>query len=201
LDAAQELLDTAQANLIVVLLSRTGATASAAAYARAALADTGLAVRRWEEVNDFYANTVALYERQFAVLQIIILFMVLLGVSNAVNMGVFERTSEFGTMRALGNRGRFVVALVLTECLLLGLAGAAVGVIAGTLSASAISVIGIPMPPPPNSNVGYTARIMLLPVSILQAFAIGALSTLLAGVMPAFRTRRFSVVDALRAAN
>ena len=38
----------------------------------------------WEQLNDFYANTVQLYERQFAVLKAIILFMVILGVLNAV---------------------------------------------------------------------------------------------------------------------
>ena len=62
--------------------------------------------------------------RELAVLRLIVLVMVVLGVANAVNMGVFERMGEFGTMRALGNRGRFVVGLILSECLLLGLAGA-----------------------------------------------------------------------------
>ena len=39
-------------------------------------------------------------------LQLIILAMVLLSVMNTVNMTVFERDGEFGTMRALGNRGK-----------------------------------------------------------------------------------------------
>lgn len=199
--AAQELLDTADANLVVVLLDRTERTAAAATAARAALAGTGLAVKRWEEINDFYANTVALYDRQFAVLRLIILFMVLLGVANAVNMSVFERTSEFGTMRALGNRSRFVTALVLIECLILGLAGAAAGVVLGSLLAAVVSWVGIPMPPPPNSNAGYTARIVLLPAIAAQAFVIGAVATLLSGVIPALRARRLAIVDALRAAH
>ncbi len=47
--------------------------------------------------------------------------MVLLSVANTVNMSVFERIGEFGTMRALGNRGRQVFALILIESVLLGL--------------------------------------------------------------------------------
>jgi putative ABC transport system permease protein len=201
LAAAQELLATADANLIVVLLDQTDKTEAAAAAARAALVSTGLAVKRWEEINDFYANTVALYDRQFAVLRLIMLFMVLLGVANAVNMSVFERMSEFGTMRALGNRSGFVVALILAECLLLGLAGAIVGVLAGALLAQMISLIGIPMPPPPNSNSGYTARILLRPDITLQAFTVGSMAALLSGVIPALRARRVSIVDALRTAH
>lgn len=200
LAAAQQLLGTEDANLIVVLLDRTERTAAAAAAAAGVLTGSGLAVKRWEEINDFYANTVALYDRQFAVLRLIILFMVLLGVANAVNMSVFERMSEFGTMRALGNRSRFIVALVLTECLMLGLAGATAGVAAGVLLAGIASSIGIPMPPPPNSNAGYTAGIMVLPGIVAQAFLIGAAATLLSGVVPALRARRVAIVDALRTA-
>lgn len=201
LAAAQELLSTGDANLIVVLLDQTSRTAAAAAAAEGLLSGSGLAVRRWEEINDFYTSTVALYDRQFAVLRLIMLFMVLLGVANAVNMSVFERMSEFGTMRALGNRNRFVSALILTECLLLGVAGAAVGVLAGSLLAWLVSLVGIPMPPPPNSNAGYSARILLVPGLALQAFTIGAAAALLSGVIPTLRARRVAIVDALRTAH
>lgn len=200
LHAAQELLATSDANLIVVLLDRTERTAAAYEEVARAIGPRGLVVKRWEEVNDFYANTVALYDRQFAVLRIIILIMVVLGVANAVSMGVFERMSEFGTMRALGNRSRFVFALILGECLLLGIAGAAVGVIAGAIIALGASAIGIPMPPPPNSNVGYTAQIHVLPAVVMQALTVGVLATVLSGVLPALRARRVGIVDALRSA-
>jgi len=200
LAAAQDLLSTPDANLIIVLLERTESTLAAAQAVAALLQDKRLVVKRWEEINDFYANTVALYDRQFAVLRIIILVMVVLGVANAVNMSVFERTGEFGTMRALGNRGGFVVRLVMSECLLLGIIGALVGMAAGIVLATAISSIGIPMPPPPNSNVGYTARIMLRPEIVLQSALIGVAAAFLSGVAPALRMRRVAIVDALRAA-
>ena len=66
----------------------------------------GLEVKTWLELNDFYAKTVKMYDVQFGVLRIIILLMVLLSVVNSVNMSVFERVGEFGTMMALGNRSR-----------------------------------------------------------------------------------------------
>jgi putative ABC transport system permease protein len=200
LAAAQELLATQDANLIVVLLDRTERTDAAYQETAARVLPLQLTVKRWEEINDFYANTVALYDRQFAVLRLIVLVMVVLGVANAVNMGVFERMGEFGTMRALGNRGRFVVGLILSECLLLGLAGAAIGALVGSLLAGAISLVGIPMPPPPNSNVGYTAEIRLLPEIVAQAFAVGIVATVFSGVIPALRARRVAIVDALRTA-
>ena len=61
-----------------------------------------------------------------------------------------------------------------------------------------ISAVGIPMPPPPNANIGYTAFIRLLPMDIVSAALIGLVATCLAAVLPARRISRMHVVDALR---
>jgi putative ABC transport system permease protein len=198
LSAGQELLDTKGANLIIVSLKATVDTDSVAEkLARYGIAH-GMEVRTWRELNDFYSKTVQLYDRQFGVLRLIILVMVLLSVLNAVNMSIMERAGEFGTMRALGNRGRRVFGTVLLESLLLGTLGAVVGTVIGVLLALAISAIGIPMPPPPNSNLGYTAHIRIIPSVVAGAFLVGLAATVLASVPPAIRVSRMPVVDALR---
>jgi putative ABC transport system permease protein len=199
LPAAQELLDTKGVNVLVVSLRKTDDTARVAQALEASLPrEQRLEIRRWPELNDFYAKTVELYDLLFGVLQWIILAMVLLSVTNTVNMTIFERTGEFGTMRALGNRGRDVFLLVLTESAVLGLIGAALGVILGVYLAWLISAIGIPMPPPPNADIGYTARIRVVPSVVAGAFAIGLVATVLAAIAPALRVARVEVVEALR---
>jgi putative ABC transport system permease protein len=90
---------------------------------------------------------------QFAVLQPIILVMVLLSVANSVEMSIFERLGEFGTMKALGNRNSQVVQLIMTESILFGLLGSALGLGFGVLCAFIISAVGIRMLPPPNANL------------------------------------------------
>jgi putative ABC transport system permease protein len=201
LAAAQELLDTAGANLVVVSLRATADTSRIRAAIGAALADQRLEVRTWQQLSDFYDKTVKLYDRQFGVLQLIILAMVLLSVTNTVNMTIFERISEFGTVRALGNRSSYVIQLVLAECGLLGTAGAFLGIGVGIALASAISVVGIPMPPPPNSDLGYTAQIRVVPSIVFGAFAVGVVATVVAGILPALRVARIPVVEALRQAS
>jgi putative ABC transport system permease protein len=199
LPAAQELLDTKGVNVLVVSLHKTGDTERVAQSLEASLPrEQRLEIRRWQELNDFYAKTVELYGLLFGVLQWIILAMVLLSVTNTVNMTIFERTGEFGTMRALGNRGREIFLLVLTESAVLGLIGAALGVILGVYCAWLISAIGIPMPPPPNADIGYTAQIRVVPSVVAGAFAIGVVATVLAAILPALRVARTEVVEALR---
>ena len=198
LTAAQDLLATAGVNTLVVSLKQTLDTERVAAELSGKYPAAGLEVKTWLELNDFYAKTVQLYDVQFGVLRMIILLMVLLSVVNSVNMSVFERVGEFGTMMALGNRSRRVFELIIMENLIIGLAGAFIGVLLGIVLALVISSIGIPMPPPPNADLTYTAHIRIVPSVVIGAFAVGFIATVIAAVLPAMRVRRIPVVDALR---
>jgi len=57
--------------------------------------------------------------------------MLLMSVSNTVNMGIFERAGEFGTMRAIGDRSAHLFRLIVLESLWLGVLGATLGVVVG----------------------------------------------------------------------
>lgn len=200
LATAQDLLDTGGVNTLVISLKHTQDTDAVQRVLREPLAGQDLEVKTWHELNDFYAKTVTLYEVQFGALRLIILLMVLLSVANSVNTSVFERVAEFGTMMALGNRSRVVFRLILAENCLLGLAGAGLGVVLGVILALTISAIGIPMPPPPNSDLPYTGQIRLAPSVVAGAFVVGFLATVGAALMPALKVRRLPIVDALRQA-
>ncbi|TDN44503.1 ABC transporter permease [Azoarcus indigens] len=196
---AQSLLATDGIGKYVLELHRTDQTAALVQRVRANLPAGDVVVRDWEELNDFYGKAVELYQQQFGFLKATILLMVCLSVINTVNMSLAERSWEFGTMRALGNRNRTVIGLILTESLVLGLAGALIGTLFGLLLAAVISGIGIPMPPPPNANLGYDAYIRIETSDVLESALIGTCATLIAAIYPAWRTTRLSIIDALRA--
>ncbi len=198
LGTAQELLNTQGVNLLVLLLHETRNTAAVVDMLKDGLERRGMELRTWDWLNDFYWKAVALYDRQFGVLRLIVLTMVVLAVVGAVNMAVLERAGEFGTMRALGNTSWDVTRLVITEGVLMGLLGALLGVALGGGVAWMVSSIGIPMPPPPNSNLEYTARIPFVPAVVGTAFLIGLSATVLASVVPAVRVAHLPIADALR---
>jgi putative ABC transport system permease protein len=198
LAAAQELLNTKSANTLVVALKRTDDTREVARILTERTVWRDQEVRTWDQLNDFYPKTVELYHRQFGGLQLIILLMVLLSVVNAVNTSVFERVAEFGTARALGNRSGFIFRLVMLENLMLGLIGSATGVGFAWAVSYGVSKVGIPMPPPPNADLAYTAYIRLTAQSIAVAMAIALVATVLAALVPALRVSRVKVVEALR---
>lgn len=200
LDAARELIGTAGANLLVVSLERTQDTDTVQTRIDEAL-PPGTDSRNWHQLSDFYDKTLQLYDRQFGILKLIILVMVLLSVANTVNMSAFERLGEFGTLQALGNTRRQVFRLILVENLALGLIGAILGAAIGIALALLISAIGIPMPPPPNANLGYTAFIRIDATTVAVSCLIGLGATVLASVFPATRISATPVVDALRQGN
>jgi len=198
LAAAKDLLATSHINTLVLSLHKTSETQSIASSIRSKLDASVFEVNTWIDLNDFYASTVELYERQFGVLRLIILILVLLSVANSVNMSIFERLGEFGTMMALGNHQLHIFRLLLVENALLGIIGGALGALFGVALAYVISTIGIPMPPPPNANIGYTAHILIIPSIVFDAFLIGAFATFLAAIIPAWRVSRVRVDEALR---
>jgi putative ABC transport system permease protein len=198
LPTAQELLTTRGANVLIVSLRRTDDTERIAGLLRDRAAQHGQEVKTWSDLNDFHRKTVLLYDRQFGGLLLIILLMVLLSVVNSVNMTVFERTGEFGTARALGNRRRDIFHVVMLENVLLGIGGSVLGAVIGVLLAKLISLIGIPMPPPPNADLSYVAYVRVTPPALLGALAIGFGATVLAAVIPALRVSRMNVALALR---
>ena len=198
-EAAKDLLGTDATSVLVASLDRTEDTDSVASALRRRFAGRPVDVKTWIQLNDFYEKTVDLYRQQFGILQAIMLVMVLLGVANSVNMSMFERVGEFGTMRALGNRPRRVFGQIVVEGTVLGTLGAALGAGIGIGMAIALSAIGIPMPPPPNANLGYVATIRVVPMVIVQACFAGFAAAVIASLVPARRLSRMPIVDALRA--
>lgn len=198
IEVARELTGIDAVHALVLALDDTEATDQVADRLRAQLPGVEFEVRTWLELADFYTKTVDLYDRQFKVLQLIVLVMVLLSVANSVNMAVFERIGEFGTLKALGDNTSHIFRLVVIENFMLGVMGAVAGIGIGVLLAWAISSVGIPMPPPPNTNTGYTALIRVTPQVVLLAFTVGLFATVLASLLPARRVSEIPVATALR---
>lgn len=198
LAAARELLGSAGAHLAVLRLARNDDAALVAAQLRAMLSPTEYELRDWRQLNPFYEQTVTLYRQQFGFLVLVILLMIALSVGNAINMSVHERAGELGTLLACGARQRHVFRLIVLESLFLGLLGAGVGVVLGNLLALGISAVGIPMPPPPNSDLGYIALIRQAWWITGLAALVGVLAPVLASLRPARRAARADIAEALR---
>lgn len=197
---AQSLLRVDGAHTWLVLLEQTERTDAYLARFRERFPEKShhLEFVPWYERADFYNKTVALFSQQMNVLRSIIAVIIVLSISNLLVMNVLERTGEIGTLLAVGFRRSKVMQLFAVEGLLLGLIGGAAGVAIGYGLAELISAIGIPMPPPPGMDEGYTGEIRITWPVLANAFAIAFVTTALAGLYPAWKASRLNIINALR---
>lgn len=111
-----------------------------------------------------------------------------IAVANTVLMSVIERTREFGVVRAVGARPRFLFGLVLVESVALSIVGGAAGVALGFGGAAAVNLIAVDL-------IGLqvaaiTARLVAFSFGV--AFAMGVLS----GLAPSARAARIRIAEA-----
>jgi putative ABC transport system permease protein len=197
---AESLLRVEGAHTWLVLLDDTERTDTFLADFRKSfpLQTSGLEFVPWYERADFYNKTVTLFSKQMLVLRLIIGCIIVLSISNMLVMNVLERTGEIGTLLAIGLKRRKIMQLFATESVLLGLVGGTLGVTLGYGLAELISYVGIPMPPPPGMEEGYSGAIRVTWDLLLSAFSIALITTVLAGLYPAWKASRLQIVNALR---
>jgi putative ABC transport system permease protein len=111
----------------------------------------------------------------------------LLGVANTQALSVVERTREIGLLRAVGMRPRQVARMIRAETLVVGLLGAALGLLAG-LGAAWLAV---------RTLSGYPSGGLVVPTGgLLGAALVAVAASVLAGRAAARRATR---IDTLRA--
>jgi len=198
LSFAQALLRDQTISRFVGVLSRTSQTDDAVTALRAALDADPVQVKGWRDLADFYNKTVQLFSSQLAIVRAVIVAIVLLSVSNTLARNVMERTSEIGTMMALGRTRSAVARLFVGEGLILGVVCGVLGVLLGWVLAAVVSAVGIPMPPPPGMARGFVAGIAFTPRIAVVALLLAAITSVVASLLPALRASRLNVVDALR---
>jgi len=197
---AQKLIRTQGAQTLVVLLDHTRNTALVKEVILKTIQtmDVKLEIRTWNQLADFYNKTVELYGRQFFILKFIITIIVILSIFNTINMAIWERTREIGTIMAMGYKKIDIMKLFLAEGFILGFLGGIAGIAIGTMLAWIISFFGIPMPPPPGATVGWTAFIKVVPDLLLTSMTISVIASLLSSFYPAFKASNLIITDALR---
>jgi putative ABC transport system permease protein len=198
LATARELLRTKGSHVWIVLLNDTARTDIVVARLRSKLPQDQFEVVPWYQLADFYNKTATLFTKQVQGVRLIIALIILLSISNTMTTSVMERIGEIGTAMALGIRRSGILRLFLCEGALLGCFGGILGLLVGLVLVTAISAIGIPMPPPPGMARGYTAQILLTWSMALQALALAVGTTLLASILPAWKASRMEIVNALR---
>ena len=112
---------------------------------------------------------------------------------NTFSITVAQRTKEFGMLRTIGASARQILATVLLESLIIGLAASILGILGGMgfvfLLIALFNAVGLALP---SSGLVVTAN------TIIIALLVGVIATIVASIVPAIRATRVTPLEALR---
>jgi len=153
-----------------------------------------LEVHTWADLSPF-SSIVRMIDLLALFIKIMLVSIVLISVMNVMMMAVYERIREIGTISAIGTPPRRILSLFLTEGLLLGVGGTAVGTAISLAVIYALNVWKI------HFNFGQQQGLVLSPsigfVDVLIIAGLVVIMTLLASLQPAWKASRMDPVTAL----
>jgi ABC-type lipoprotein release transport system permease subunit len=206
LDSVREILgyDRTEATQVAVFLHDSEAADAVARALTEGLSEASSALT-WKETQAELHAFIQMKVASNLVLEVVILLLVGAGIFNSLFVSVMERLREFGVMIAIGYSGAQVFALVLWESLwiaVMGLVGAAIvtigpyhhlntkGLNMSDLGTEGAEVAGVAM--------DSTLYVEILPTSVMAIAFVVLISTLAAGLYPAWRAGRVEPVDAIK---
>jgi putative ABC transport system permease protein len=118
------------------------------------------------------------------------------GIITTLYTSVNERVKEIGTMKAIGAKPIFILALFFSEAVLIGLFGTTSGIFTGIGMTYVLSGIS------PHSSSGGGGGTTVSPIfvqsDLLHVWALSLLLSLGGGIMPAWKASRLSPLGDLR---
>ena len=125
------------------------------------------------------------------------------GIMNIMIVSLMERTREIGILKALGMKSRTVLAIFLSEAVIVGVLGAVFGIGLGWILANIAAQIftggGFAAASgPAAASTAFAITPVLSPTVLLGAFGFGIAVSVIFAIYPAWRASKLKPVEALR---
>ena len=146
----------------------------------------------------YYQHSVDWLNQQFAVFQLIILSIVVLGIFNTVSSGILERRPEIGNLRANGERPADIMKLLTLEGVIIGALGAISGLVFALMLNTTLLRNGILMPPAPGLTLTFYVMIEFLPAMAVRVFLLTAATAVIGTILAGFGVARKPIAELLR---
>ncbi len=188
---------------IAVRLDKPDLLEETATNIKASLDGDGLEVKTWKEVMPAVSQMVDLHDTGSLIILFVIFAVASLGIMNTQLMSIFERTREFGVMRAIGMGPLRLISLIALENMYMSIMAGTAGSLVGALWSHRLQVHGLDLRKFAGEfDLGGIIfdtfmRAHLSLSTVTEPLLVMFLVVFLASLYPAVRAIRISPVDAL----
>ena len=155
----------------------------------------------WGELAPELAFLQQAYENMLYILMVIIMLALVFGLVNTMLMAVLERIRELGMLMAVGMTKLRVFVMVLIETILLGIAGAPIGMLLGWLTIHYFSQSGVDLSAYSEGLEAYGYDSMLYPYLEEQSYIVITISVFITAfvgaIYPSWKAVKLRPVEAL----
>jgi putative ABC transport system permease protein len=200
---AENFFGTDECNSIIVRLSNDDqATIDNATQAIRTAFSNEVTVTSATAVLSILSNVFSVVQLFLGGIAAISLLVAGIGIMNIMIVSLMERTREIGILKALGMRGRTVLLIFLSESVIIGLIGAAVGIGSGWVLANIVALVfrggGVFGGNRAAATGGMTITPLLTPTVTILALVFGVGVSAIFALYPAWRASKLKPVEALR---
>lgn len=160
-----------------------------------------LVLSTWEELMPEVATGIEEDRKGGSILVFVIMLMVMLGTVNTLMMSVFERTKEFGVMKALGTPRWQIVSMIVWEGVWMAVLGVGLGVVLAALLTTYLHGVGVQLSDQPFEFGGMSISTIHPANTMLGTViypSILVIASILGAIWPAWRASNLDPVAALR---
>ncbi len=162
-------------------------------------------VRNWRELSPSVADMLELSKTFLLIVGLIVVGLASMGMLNTMLMAVHERTHEFGILLSIGMKRRWLLLMVMLESLFLALVSALFGSLLGVIVAGYFEEHGIDFSQSMPDGYDWAGMVFepvltgyLLPYDVVYASILMILITLVASLIPSWRTVRLKPAEVMR---
>jgi putative ABC transport system permease protein len=150
---------------------------------RGAFANEFVGVRWYRRTEDQMGENLSRAENYLSLVGLVVLILGGIGVSSVTRVFVQQKVRSIAILKCVGSSSRQVLAVYMTQVLLLGIAGSALGVTLAAAVMAAVPVFVGDLIQALNVQFGLT------PSAVVQGFAIGLLVSILFSLVPLLEVR------------
>ncbi len=156
-------------------------------------------ITTWEDEISFMKWIIKTFSVLSIILVFVLLFIIVLGITNSVWMSIKERTNEVGTLRAIGMQRKEVLTMFILEGFILSSVSSFIGIMLGTVICYVVNWMQIPV-----TSLAFKALLLsdhitlnVRPGNLLFSFVVITFFATCGSILPSYRASKMKPVTAI----